>query len=79
MSRSELEELSSVLPAVFARASGELRLSSWQMDEFEASGRAAPATSMPEVNETQRARMLDLVAGTYRKDRMVWDTVPPSH
>lgn len=79
MSRSELEELSSVLPAVFVRPSDELRKPARQMDEFEAAARTAPTPSVLDVNKEQRARMLDLVAGTYRKDRMVWDAASPSH
>jgi len=79
VSRSELEELSSVLPSVFVQAPLGECLPSWQMDEFEASGRAVPAVPVLDVNQEQRARILDLVAGTYRKDRMVWDAVPSSH
>jgi hypothetical protein len=63
----ELEEFSH--PAVpnqsLNRASGEALRGL-------AGHRAAPI----EMTQEQRRQVLDLVAGTYRKDRMVWDSEP---
>lgn len=74
--RSGLEELFVEKILDRSTASVELKSPNWQLDEFVARPGAQTSFGELDMDSSQRNRLLSLVAGTYRKDRMVWDSLP---
>lgn len=71
--RSKLEELS-CRPLVSVPApTGSGGAKAWMLDEL-----AIQELKLPRSSDDARKELLDMLAGSYRSQRMVWDTDPSS-